>query len=339
MCVDRPRCHLRRGLRSFIPFTRWAGRQALRVDVPRAKSLPHINLVAEGPSISSPHLSSQAPSSTSLTGQTTVASTVPAKPARSPELCDVESTEKPNTDCGADYVKVGQKLPPSLTSELRPEESHRESDNFSFHFSQDEEWTDEVEARMQNAIDRMLEDARRQIAEPILNFSVLFPDDLLADSVAHQTANPRTPHSGASSLEDYGDQDDETEEDDGLGVDNAWEELATGRSLSFKYAMSPSSTPSIETLRDDLHQRIRRVTGCFDLRVSVDRMFPLRRLLASPWFLTSPYDGHDEDGSQTWRKVSNHRFHQGLLTSTYDRGGGDDGNLLTPTNDGSDDDR
>ncbi|KAF8445893.1 phosphoacetylglucosamine mutase [Boletus edulis BED1] len=32
----------------------------------------------------------------------------------------VESTEKLNKDCGADYVKVGQKLPPSLTSELRP---------------------------------------------------------------------------------------------------------------------------------------------------------------------------------------------------------------------------
>ncbi|KAG6378117.1 hypothetical protein JVT61DRAFT_13802 [Boletus reticuloceps] len=75
---------------------------------------------------------------------------------------------------------------------------------------------------MQNAIDRMLEDARRQLAVPVLNFSVLFPDDLLADSVAHQSAaNPRTSRSGASSLEDYNssysaDQEDETEEDDGL---------------------------------------------------------------------------------------------------------------------------
>jgi len=32
----------------------------------------------------------------------------------------VDSPEKLNTDCGADYVKVGQKLPPSLTSVLRP---------------------------------------------------------------------------------------------------------------------------------------------------------------------------------------------------------------------------
>ena len=32
----------------------------------------------------------------------------------------IESTEKLNKDCGADYVKVNQKLPPSLTSELDP---------------------------------------------------------------------------------------------------------------------------------------------------------------------------------------------------------------------------
>ncbi|KAF8120513.1 hypothetical protein EV363DRAFT_1370196, partial [Boletus edulis] len=60
--------------------------------------------------------------------------------------------------------------------------------HFSFHFDQYEEWTDEVEARMQNEIDRMLEDARRVLTEPVPNISELFPDDLLADSVAHQTA-------------------------------------------------------------------------------------------------------------------------------------------------------
>ncbi|KAF8130847.1 hypothetical protein EV363DRAFT_1334764 [Boletus edulis] len=60
--------------------------------------------------------------------------------------------------------------------------------HFSFHFDQYEEWTDEVEARMQNEIDRMLEDARRVLTEPVPNLSELFPDDLLADSVAHQTA-------------------------------------------------------------------------------------------------------------------------------------------------------
>ncbi|KAF8127893.1 hypothetical protein EV363DRAFT_1342041 [Boletus edulis] len=55
--------------------------------------------------------------------------------------------------------------------------------HFSFHFDEYEEWTDEVEARMQNELDRMLEDARRVLDEPVPNI----PDDLLADSVAHQT--------------------------------------------------------------------------------------------------------------------------------------------------------
>lgn len=32
----------------------------------------------------------------------------------------VESAEKLNNDCGADYVKVSQKLPPSLSSVLKP---------------------------------------------------------------------------------------------------------------------------------------------------------------------------------------------------------------------------
>ncbi|KAF8119357.1 hypothetical protein EV363DRAFT_1385633 [Boletus edulis] len=125
-------------------------------------------------------------SSTSLTGQPTV----PAKPAQSPEFSD--------------------------------EESPRESSNFSFHFDQYEEWTDEVEARMRNEIDRMLEDARRVLAEPILNFSERFPDDLLADSS----------RSGPFSPEDYdgsysGDEEDEAEEVGGLGMDNVWEEVAT----------------------------------------------------------------------------------------------------------------
>ncbi|KAG6372850.1 hypothetical protein JVT61DRAFT_7283 [Boletus reticuloceps] len=76
---------------------------------------------------------------------------------------------------------------------------------------------------MQNAIDRMLSDAMRQFTIPVLNFSVLFPDDSLADSVSHQmAANPQTSCSGASSLEDYNssylaNQEDETEvEEDGL---------------------------------------------------------------------------------------------------------------------------
>ncbi|KAF8430784.1 hypothetical protein L210DRAFT_3561736 [Boletus edulis BED1] len=72
--------------------------------------------------------------------------------------------------------------------EFSDEESPRESSNFSFHFDQYEEWTDEVEARMQNELDRMLENARRVLAEPVPNISELFPDDLLVDSVAQQTA-------------------------------------------------------------------------------------------------------------------------------------------------------
>ncbi|KAF8122967.1 hypothetical protein EV363DRAFT_1358145 [Boletus edulis] len=145
--------------------------------VPSATSLPHIDLVAEGPSISSAHLSSQAPSSTP-----------------SPEFSD--------------------------------EESPREPDNFSFHLYQDEEWTDEVETRMQNMIDQMLEDARRLLAEPTINFSERFPDDFLEDS-----ANPRTSCFAASSLEDddgsySGDQEDGAEEEEGLGMDIVWEESA-----------------------------------------------------------------------------------------------------------------
>ncbi|KAF8127956.1 hypothetical protein EV363DRAFT_1342955 [Boletus edulis] len=78
--------------------------------------------------------------------------------------------------------------PASLLSPHLSSQAPSATDHFSFHFDQYEEWTDEVEARMQNEIDRMLEDARRVLAEPILNFSERFPDDLLVDSVAHQTA-------------------------------------------------------------------------------------------------------------------------------------------------------
>ncbi|KAF8420738.1 hypothetical protein L210DRAFT_3574404 [Boletus edulis BED1] len=166
--------------------------------VPSATSLPHIDLVAEGPSVSSPHPSSQAPSSNS-----------------SPEFSN--------------------------------EESPREPDNFSFHLYQDEEWTDEVEARMQNMIDQMLEDARRLLASPTINFSERFPDDFLEDS-----ANPRTSCSAASSLEDYdgsysGDQEDGAGEEEGSGMDIVWEESLADEfvveedphspPLSFKHAI------------------------------------------------------------------------------------------------------
>ncbi|KAF8433899.1 hypothetical protein L210DRAFT_3555181 [Boletus edulis BED1] len=85
--------------------------------------------------------------------------------------------------CSSNLADSPASLPsPHLSSQAPSATGH-----FSFHFDQYEEWTDEVEARMQNEIDRMLEDARRVLAEPVPNLSELFPDDLLADSVAHQT--------------------------------------------------------------------------------------------------------------------------------------------------------
>ncbi|KAF8435624.1 hypothetical protein L210DRAFT_3550181 [Boletus edulis BED1] len=97
--------------------------------------------------------------------------------------------------------------------------------HFSFHFDQYEEWTDEVEARMQNEIDRMLEDARRVLAEPVPNLSELFPDDLLADSVAHQTA--------ADSLASrFATADNLIKELEAVAEDDIWEELGTYVPLS-----------------------------------------------------------------------------------------------------------
>ncbi|KAF8429947.1 hypothetical protein L210DRAFT_3562790 [Boletus edulis BED1] len=90
--------------------------------------------------------------------------------------------------------------------------------HFSFHFDQYEEWTDEVEARMQNEIDRMLEDARRVLDEPVPNISELFPDDLLADSVAYQTA--------ADSLASrFAAADEMIRELEAVAEDDVWEEL------------------------------------------------------------------------------------------------------------------
>ncbi|KAF8451105.1 hypothetical protein L210DRAFT_3522548 [Boletus edulis BED1] len=97
--------------------------------------------------------------------------------------------------------------------------------HFSFHFDQYEEWTDEVEARIQNEIDRMLEDARRVLTEPVPNISELFPDDLLADSVAHQTA--------ADSLASrFAAADEMIRELGAIAEDDIWEELGTYVPLS-----------------------------------------------------------------------------------------------------------
>ncbi|KAF8125804.1 hypothetical protein EV363DRAFT_1350236 [Boletus edulis] len=133
--------------------------------------------------------------------------------------CSPTPSPSQEVQCSSNLADSPASLPsPHLSSQAPSATGH-----FSFHFDQYEEWTDEVEARMQNEIDRMLEDARRLLAEPILNFSERFPDDLLADSVAHQTvADPRF---AASSSE----MDDCVKEVEAMveeyGIDNVWEEL------------------------------------------------------------------------------------------------------------------
>ncbi|KAF8130670.1 hypothetical protein EV363DRAFT_1332884 [Boletus edulis] len=131
-------------------------------------------------------------------------------PASSPSLV---------VQCSSDLADSPASLPsphPSATSS---------TGHFSFHFDQYEEWTDEVEARMQNEIDQMLEDARRVLTEPVPNISELFPDDLLADSVAHQTA--------ADSLASrFAAADEMIRELGAIAEDDIWEELGTYVPLS-----------------------------------------------------------------------------------------------------------
>ncbi|KAF8127041.1 hypothetical protein EV363DRAFT_1346975 [Boletus edulis] len=122
--------------------------------------------------------------------------------------CSPASSPSQVVQCSSNLADSPASLPsqaPSATSS---------TGHFSFHFDQYEEWTDEVEARMQNEIDRMLEDARR-----------LFPDDLLADSVAHQTI--------ADSLASrFAAADDMIRELGAIAEDDIWEELGTYVPLS-----------------------------------------------------------------------------------------------------------
>ncbi|KAF8452061.1 hypothetical protein L210DRAFT_3516641 [Boletus edulis BED1] len=152
-----------------------------------------------------------ADSSLSPAGRVTQRCTPGCSPASSPSLV---------VQCSSNLADSPASLPsqaPSATSST----SH-----FSFHFDQYEEWTDEVEARMQNKIDRMLEDARRVLTEPVPNISELFPDDLLADSVAHQTV--------ADSLASrFAAADDMIRELESIAEDDdLWEELGTYVPLS-----------------------------------------------------------------------------------------------------------
>ncbi|KAF8452089.1 hypothetical protein L210DRAFT_3516787, partial [Boletus edulis BED1] len=108
--------------------------------------------------------------------------------------------------------------PPSPHPSSQAPSATSSTGHFSFHFDQYEEWTDEVEARMQNEIDQMLEDARRVLTEPVPNLSELFPDDLLADSVAHQAA--------ADSLASrFAAADEMIRELEAIAEDEVWEEL------------------------------------------------------------------------------------------------------------------
>ncbi|KAF8452035.1 hypothetical protein L210DRAFT_3516149 [Boletus edulis BED1] len=126
--------------------------------------------------------------------------------------CSPASSPSQVVQCSSNLADSLASLPsqaPSATSS---------TGHFSFHFDQHEEWTDEVEARMQNEIDRMLEDARRVLTEPVPNLSELFPDDLLADSVTHQTA--------ADSLASrFAYADEMIRELGAIAEDEVWEEL------------------------------------------------------------------------------------------------------------------
>jgi hypothetical protein len=145
------------------------------------------------PACSSPGYS-PAPSATTLANQTTLTfrpfeSMIPEKRAQSPEFSD--------------------------------EELQREFDEFSFHSSQEEEWTSEVESRKQNAMNRALSDMKRALAIPVPRLSSHLSDDSLADSAAHRTlVNSQTPCSGICSQEadnssSYAaDEEDEADEDD-----------------------------------------------------------------------------------------------------------------------------
>ncbi|KAG9312522.1 hypothetical protein JVU11DRAFT_6917 [Chiua virens] len=96
--------------------------------------------------------------------------------------------------------------------EFSDEDLAREFDEFSFHSSQEEDWTSEVESRKQNAMNQVLSDMKRKLAVPIPKLSSYLSDNSLADSVAHQ-ANPRSPSKNADNVSFYSPDDDETDGD------------------------------------------------------------------------------------------------------------------------------
>ena len=183
------------------------------------------------PTCSSPEYS-PAPSATTLANQTTLTfrpfeSMVPEKPAQSPEFSD--------------------------------EELRREFDEFSFHSSQEEEWTSEVESRKQNAMNRALSDMKRKLAIPVPQLSWYLSDDSLVDSAAHRTlVNPQTPCSGIFSQEadnssSYAaDEEDEADGDESVSVSPFNSPICTA-TLDVDAAISPTcpAKRSLSSQMDD----------------------------------------------------------------------------------------
>ncbi|KAF8137213.1 hypothetical protein EV363DRAFT_1317074 [Boletus edulis] len=116
--------------------------------------------------------------------------------------------------CSSNLADTPASLPSPHPSSQAPSATSL-TGHFSFHFDEDEEWTDEVEARMQNEIDRMLEDARRLLAEPMINFSERFPDDLLVDSPILRASRFAAADEMIKELEAMAEDDDVWEE---LGI-------------------------------------------------------------------------------------------------------------------------
>ena len=144
---------------------------------------------------------------------------------------------------------VGEKSP-----EFSDEELQREFDNFSFHSSDEEEWTSEIESRKQNTFNRMLLGMKRELAIPIPKLSAYFSDDSLADSAAHRTpANPQVPCSVASSeISDESsiysaDQEEESDEDEESVADSLPDSLSRSDTLT---TFPPSTTPPLFDARE-----------------------------------------------------------------------------------------
>ena len=124
---------------------------------------------------------------------------------------------------------------PVPSPEFSDEELQREFDEFSFHSSQEEEWTSEIESRKQNAMNRALSDMKRQLANPVPRLSSYFSDDSLADSAAHRTlVNPQPACSSAFSEKDGSSSSCSADQED---------EVEDSMSVSLSIAITPPESP------------------------------------------------------------------------------------------------